>query len=558
MNWRFWERPQPSDAARAPDALRQEALGGIAAGEPLERILAKVAELAALGGAAASVRLANSDQPVASFGCFPPEQAAARAFPLRNAAGERLGTLTIAHPQDEKLAESAAQLAVVAIEQQHLLRDLQFYSQHDSLTLLSNRLSMENNLSRLVGRHAASAVGLLYIDLDRFGRLNEIFSHNVADQILRVAASRLRQATGPEHVLSRAAGDEFVILAPHLPGPSSLLQLADEVRRALEEPFSIDGNDLRLTASIGAAFGGAGADAGELQRQALIAMVEAKRRGGNSIELYRPELTSTSPERLALESALRQALRNGQLRLDLQAKVLLSTGQLHGAECLLRWQTPDLGIVSPAVFIPLAEEIGLIETFGAWSLRRACQLSREWHTLGLAPGRLAVNVSPIQFAQPGFARKALDILKEEATSPEAIEIEVTESTIMRDLQHAIGEMNALREAGIPLSLDDFGTGHSSLAYLRDLPVSIVKIDRSFVRDIQDAAERPAFVQGILDMARSLHLTVVAEGIETTAQHEALRAMGCDLGQGYLYAKPCDLETLARLPLPARPAPQPAP
>jgi diguanylate cyclase (GGDEF)-like protein len=375
------------------------------------------------------------------------------------------------------------------------------------------------------------------LDLDQFRFVNDTLGHELGDELLRLVAPRIAQALPRADTAARTGGDEFVLLLSRCRDERSAIALVRKVLDALSEPVPLAGQALVVTGSAGvAAFPGDGQDVATLVKHAEIAMYRAKEAGRNTIQFYRPALTARAQERLELESALRHALARDQFELHYQPQVDLASGRVVGMEALLRWNHPRLGQVAPERFIGLAEETGLIVPIGAWVLRSAVMQNRAWQRAGFGPLRVAVNLSARQFAEPGLAGQVGAVLAESGLAPDSLEIEVTESSVMTDVDEAIATMKELKAMGVAMSIDDFGTGYSSLAYLKRFPVDVLKIDRSFVHDVASDPDNAAMVKAIIALARGLRMRVIAEGVETRAQLDYLRVQGCDLVQGYLYSR----------------------
>ncbi|MGH8666303.1 MAG: GGDEF/EAL domain-containing response regulator [Burkholderiales bacterium] len=421
----------------------------------------------------------------------------------------------------------------------------------DPLTGLPNRATFMHRLDAELRRaaHDRAVVGLLHIDLNRFKQINDTLGHGVGDEVLRLVAERLeasvrgtdtiaRDAKASPGLISRLGGDEFSVLLSDLGREDHAALVARRIRLAMQGPLLVEGHELFVTPSIGiAVFPGDGADAATLLKNAEVAMYHAKQQGAAEAEFYRKELNVRSLERLTLENALRRALERNELELYYQPKIAILTGHIAGAEALLRWNHPELGMVSPAEFIPIAEECGLIVDIGDWVLRTACEQAARWERAGHPPLNISVNVSRPQLAQ----NRLIDVLallqRSTRLARNRIVLELTESFLMDDAEASIRMLGALREMGMALSLDDFGTGYSSLAYLKRFPLDELKIDRSFIHAVPHSPADAAIVQTIIVLARSLGLRVVAEGVETEAQLRYLAELGCDEYQGFLYSRP---------------------
>jgi diguanylate cyclase (GGDEF)-like protein len=424
----------------------------------------------------------------------------------------------------------------------------------DPLTGLPNRSTFMHRLDAELRRaaHDGTLVGLLHIDLNRFKQINDTLGHGVGDELLRLVAELLeasvrgtdtiaRDATPHLGVISRLGGDEFSVLLSGLGREDHAALVARRIRLAMQAPFEVDRQELFVTPSIGiAVYPGDGADAATLLRNAEIAMYHAKQQGASEAEFYRKELNVRSLERLTLENALRRALERNELELYYQPKVAILTGHIVGAEALLRWNHPELGMVSPAEFIPIAEECGLIVDIGEWVLRTAYEQAARWAYAGHPPLKISVNVSRPQLAQNRLIDVVARLQRTNRLGHNRIVLELTESLLMDDAEASIRMLGALRDMGMALSLDDFGTGYSSLAYLKRFPLDELKIDRSFIHAVPASPADAAIVQTVIVLARSLGLRVVAEGVETVAQLRYLAALGCDEYQGFLYSRPVPL------------------
>jgi diguanylate cyclase (GGDEF)-like protein/PAS domain S-box-containing protein len=428
--------------------------------------------------------------------------------------------------------------------------ELEARARYDTLTGLANRVLLQDRIEAaiaLAGRDAAVWVAAL--DLDRFKYVNDTLGHRAGDEMLKVAATRLQGAVGRADTVARTGGDEFVLVLPGRADESEAAATMRAVLAALAEPLRLHGQELVMTGSAGlAAWPADGHDAATLVQHAEVAMYRAKDLGRNAVQFYTPAMNARARERMALEGALRSALTHDEFELYYQPQVDLESGWVVGLEALIRWRHPSLGLVRPDRFIHLAEETGLIVPIGAWVLRTACRQSREWQRAGYGLLRIGVNLSARQFAQPGLVRDVARVLDETGLSPACLEIELTESLVMEDVEGAIRTMGELKDMGVRLSIDDFGTGYSSLSYLRRFPVDVLKIDRSFVRDIPGSEDDAAMVAAIIELARGLRMRVIAEGVETEAQLDYLKRRGCDEVQGHVYARAvpgADVEAMLR-------------
>ncbi len=410
----------------------------------------------------------------------------------------------------------------------------------DSLTGLCNRLSLEDRLGQALAtaQRERAALAVMFIDLDRFKSINDSLGHEMGDALLVDVAHRLQDLTRQSDIVARLGGDEFVVALTGIEAVSDVMVAAGKVLHALCQPYSIGGNVLHSSASIGVTvYPDDGESIGDLMRNADTAMYHAKDMGRNGIQFFTASMSAQAAERLGLEGDLREALDAGQFELHYQPQVDAASGSTGGYEALLRWHHPQRGFVSPVKFIPVAEDIGLIERIGAWVIDTACRQLAAWHANGCPGLRVAVNLSARQLRSSELVSHVRDALARHALDPAALELEITESVAMSDPEQAIGQLHALRAIGVTLAIDDFGTGYSSLAYLKMLPIQVLKIDRAFVSDIETDANDAAICAATIALAKSLGLKVVAEGVETGAQREFLVGHGCDILQGYLFGKP---------------------
>ncbi|GAB4362060.1 MAG: hypothetical protein Kow0060_18120 [Methylohalobius crimeensis] len=421
---------------------------------------------------------------------------------------------------------------------------LSFLTHYDPLTRLPNRVLLRERLTHAVyrARRENRALAVLYIDIDRFKTINESLGHNLGDTVLRALAHRLESLLRTDVNLARVGGDGFVLLMENDVGRTTAEAMAEKIMNALVEPIQLGNQKVALTLSIGInLFPGDNGDADTFLQHAEAAMYEAKRAGRNMYRLYSPSLSVGVAERLSLESALRFAVKNKELVLHYQPQIDLSSNRLVGVEALVRWQHPELGLVSPGRFIPLAEEMGIIGEIGAWVLVEACRQMVGWQKEKHAIDRVAVNLSVQQIDGETILPLVRRILDETGLRPASLELEVTESMIMREPEKATAALQGFRAMGIELAIDDFGTGYSSLNYLKHLPINRLKIDQSFVRDIGGDPNSEAISRAIIGLARSLELETVAEGIEHPHQRDFLRREGCLIGQGYLFSRPVPAE-----------------
>ncbi len=419
---------------------------------------------------------------------------------------------------------------------------------HDALTGLPNRHYFEERLAQALreARQRNRRMSVIFLDLDRFKFINDTFGHTLGDHVLQQIAHRLETIIRKGDMAARVGGDEFTLLLPDASAEEAV-EVAERVLQRVREPQEILGRQFRVTASLGiTVFPEDGQDAEALLRNADIAMYKAKEEGGDSYRLYSPSMDASMSQWLTLQSELWRALERGELLLYYQPQVDVRNGRVFGAEALVRWQHPEKGLMLPDSFIPLAEDSGLIVPLGTWVLKEACRQLRAWQEAGLPSIALTVNISARQLQRPGLVPLLGQLLEETGVEPGRLVLEVTEGAIMRDMDAAIALLKELRAMGFLVSLDDFGTGHSSLNYLKALPLDILKIDRSFVRDIGKDSTGNAMVTAIVTLARSCALRVIAEGVENSEQLDFLQRLHCYEVQGFLFGRPMPAEEFGRL------------
>jgi diguanylate cyclase (GGDEF)-like protein/PAS domain S-box-containing protein len=413
-------------------------------------------------------------------------------------------------------------------------------AQHDYLTGLPNRMLLNDRIGQAIALspRRLSKVAVLFLDLDGFKHINDSLGHPVGDKLLKSVAQRLVGCVRGSDTVSRQGGDEFVILLSELHSTEDAAVLARRMLKAVANVHSIDQHDLHVTTSIGVSvYPDDGGDAEALIKNADTAMYQAKENGRQSYQFFEPAMNVRAVERQSVEENLRRALKRQEFKLQYQPKIDLMTGRITGAEALLRWIHPKSGLISPGRFIPVAEECGLILPIGAWALREACTQARTWLDHGLHFTTMAVNVSAMEFREDNFLRGLFEILDETGLEPEYLELELTESVLMKHAESTAAILQVLRDRGVKVAIDDFGTGYSSLSYLRKFPVDALKIDQSFVRQISTAGDDTTIVTAVIGMARSLKLRVVAEGVETLGELEFLCAHQCDEAQGFYFSRP---------------------
>lgn len=417
---------------------------------------------------------------------------------------------------------------------------IDFLAHHDSLTELPNRTLLNDRLEMAINtaRRGKDKVGVLFIDLDRFKNINDSLGHAAGDQILRETALRLCAAVRTDDTVARLGGDEFVVLLPRVRDERNLVEVAMKLRDEVLVPYILEDMPLHLSPSIGiAVYPDDGDNPSTLIKNADAAMYLAKEKGRNNYQFYTPLLNARTLDRLKLESDLRVALEQGQFELHYQPQIVAGSKMLYGAEALVRWRHPERGLVPPNHFIPLAEETGLIIPLGAWVIAEAARQVNAWHEAGIADLVVSVNISALQFHQAGFLVDVQGLLARAGTKPSSLELELTESMLMGDMEVSIQVLQAFRDLGYRIAIDDFGTGFSCLNYLRRLPVNILKIDQSFVRDMESDSASLAIVTSIIRLAESLGMKTIAEGVETAEEAALLVSQGCHLMQGYYFSRP---------------------
>lgn len=425
---------------------------------------------------------------------------------------------------------------------------VQFLATHDEMTGLPNRARFTELLNGAIdkARTGGHRCAVLFIDLDRFKLINDSLGHESGDELVREMGRRLKGCMRGSDVVARLGGDEFVVLVEEIERADAATDIARKVLSAVLEPVEIASQECRVTASIGiAVYPDDAHDGSTLMKHADVAMYAAKEDGRNNFQLYSPEASPMSVERLALETHLGRALENNELYVQYQAQVDLTTGEIRGAEALLRWWNPALGRVPPAQFIPVAEDSGLIVPIGKWILNAACAQSMAWRRQGLPEIVMSVNLSPRQFKDPDMLDDLAEVLERTGMPPRLLQLEITESMIMGSEDLAAERVAALKSLGVRLAIDDFGIGYSSLSQLKRFPIDTLKIDRSFVRDIPENAEDMAITEAIISLGKILRVNVIAEGVETATQHEFLRERACDEMQGYYFSRPCHPDAFGR-------------
>jgi diguanylate cyclase (GGDEF)-like protein len=436
---------------------------------------------------------------------------------------------------------------------------------YDTLTGLPNRTLFEDRLDQAVAvsQRAGELLGILFISLDQLKKVNDTLGHLPGDMLMKQVAGRLTSCVPKGDTVARFGGDEFAVMLTKVGGAKDVVEIIGSIRDALHPPFQLDGQELFATSSVGVSlFPHDGNETQSLLKNAGSALYRAKKSGADNYRFYTEDMNSKASKQFALETSLRHAIDNEEFVLHYQPRLAVDSLKITGVEALVRWQHPQLGLLSPAEFIPLAEDNGLILPIGEWVLRTACRQNREWQEKGFTPMRIGVNVSARQFQQQHLAEIVLQILEETGLAPNYLDLELTESSIMSNAQATIDVLTRLKGMGVTISIDDFGTGFSSLSYLKRLPIDALKIDQSFVRDLTTDPDDAALVMAIVTLAHNLRLQVVAEGVETEEQLRFLHLLRCDEVQGYFFSEPLPAaglervlalnpgERLSRTPLPA--------
>ena len=494
--------------------------------------------------------------------------AAPGSFSAENQITTPDGLYRVIHSQTSSVADAGGKVVRLhgtvhdITERKHAEDKMHYLAMYDALTGLPNRQLFHQQLEQSVARATRNRthIAIMFIDLDRFKRINDTLGHATGDMLLREVAARLNscvrttdavgrdgEPSRPEGRVARLAGDEFTVTLDTLHEPQDAARVARRIIAEVSRPFMLSGQEVVVTTSIGiAVYPEDGEQAEILLKNADVAMYQAKRQGRNTYQYFAGEMNSAAVERLRLENELRRAMERGQFFLNYQIKIDARDGSIAGAEALMRWRHPELGLVPPVQFIPVAEEIGLIVSFGEWVLDEACRQLKVWRDAGLPLAEMAVNLASPSFRQPDLVERVASALRRHGVHPSCLCIEATESILMRDADATMSTLKQLRELGVKLSIDDFGTGYSSLSYLRRFPIDQLKIDRSFVNEVAVNSDDAAIVAAIASLARSLSLDVVAEGVETVEQARLLAKQGCHIMQGYFFSKPLLAEELTPL------------
>ncbi|MFK0693215.1 EAL domain-containing protein [Mesorhizobium sp. IMUNJ 23033] len=461
-------------------------------------------------------------------------------------------SMTVCEPgeAETRLINFTTRIAGIAIERKLAEDQIHFMANHDALTGLPNRALLEDRLSQAVlyAQRYGRWVTVLFIDLDNFKLVNDTLGHNAGDELLKTVASRMVKCVRATDTVVRLGGDEFVVVLFDQPASVELIsEIVQKIRAVIEEPIELGKHRLSTTASIGVAnYPKDGANSDTLLANADAALYRAKEFGRDNFQFYAPEFNTRAHERFVLQEEMRNALARSEFTLLYQPQIDLRSGQIFAVEALIRWQHPTRGTVSPAIFIPTAEETGLIVPIGDWVLHEACRQNKAWQDAGLPPLIVCVNVSARQFRERNLISRVVNALKDSGLEARYLELEVTESLIMQDIELAVATMNALQGLGVQISIDDFGTGYSSLSALKTFPVARLKIDKSFINDLADNESDQAVASAVISLGQNLHLRVIAEGVETDDQVAFLRKNNCDEMQGYHFSKPISAEAIMKL------------
>ncbi|UDF30416.1 UNVERIFIED_ORG: EAL domain-containing protein [Roseateles sp. XES5] len=474
--------------------------------------------------------------------------------PIRSYQGKVMGSFALysrrgGEPSAEcmKLVGMAIHIAGIAIERKEAEDSIQFMAHHDTLTGLPNRSMLDERVASAIeaADDAGGSMTLAFIDLDNFKLVNDSLGHHAGDELLKIVAARMLRCVRASDSIVRLGGDEFVVLINGaMRKGESVEDRLSAVREAIAEPVEIEGRSFQVTCSMGvAAYPEHGRNVTELLARADTAMYRAKEIGRDAMQVFTAELANRAHEKLERQEELRRALARSEFFLQYQPQMDLSNGRIFAVEALIRWRHPERGIVPPGDFIPLAEENGLIGPIGDWTLRAACRQNKAWQDSGLPPVVVSVNVSARQFQETDWVERVATALEESGLEARYLELELTESLIMQDVQQAVETMHRLSQLGVHLAIDDFGTGYSSLSHLKRFPMGVLKIDRSFVQDLPNDTDDAAIARAVISLAHTLQLRVIAEGVETREQIDFLREAGCDEIQGYYLSKPIDARGL---------------
>ncbi|MBK1986488.1 EAL domain-containing protein [Sphaerospermopsis aphanizomenoides BCCUSP55] len=465
-----------------------------------------------------------------------------------------LGLADCTSPRHWSTHEKSSLLTMAAIisgarQRQQVEAKIRYQALHDLLTDLPNRLQFNDLLTKAIDQAIAeqNTLAVIFLDLDRFKIINDTLGHTLGDELLQNVAQRIRQSIRTKDIIARWGGDEFTLLLPQINQSEEVVQVATKILAALEKPFHLQGHELYISASLGIAMlDEHSSNVETLIQHADAALYYAKDEGRNNYQFYKASLSTKTPELLSLEKSLRHALERDEFLLYYQPRVNIITGEITGMEALLRWYHPEMGIVAPSVFIPLAEASGLIIPIGEWVLQQACAQNKAWQDAGFPPMTIAVNLSPKQFRQPKLVETVAAILAATGLEPRFLELEITETTAIEDLSFAKTVLQNLEKMGLLLSIDDFGTGHSALSRLQALPLHNLKIDRSFISDLTTDDRVAHIIKAIVVLGRSLGLRLIAEGVEKLEELNFLKSINCDDVQGYFFYKPLSVQQATEL------------
>lgn len=456
------------------------------------------------------------------------------AAPIKSEEGEMLGVVLVFHD-----VSNAKQMA----------EKMSYLAEHDFLTDLPNRLLLTDRITQALNaaKRKKSRVAIIYLDIDHFKKINDTLGHEVGDQLLKFLSKKLQSCIRTTDTISRQGGDEFVILLSEIDSPMAPAEIAHKLLNATNDYYQIGTHELKVSASIGISiYPEDGESADMLMRNADAAMYYAKGLGRNNYQFFTKELSTRIADQVALENRLHKAANQNEFVLMYQPKISLKTGKIVGAEALIRWQHPENGMIAPNVFIPTAEDTGLIKVIGQWVLSEACRQNKAWQNMGLRPIPVAINVSAVELRHTGFLNEVSKVLLQSGLNPQYLELEVTETVAIHGDSEGIRDLISLKDMGVRLSIDDFGTGFSSLSYLKRLPIDTIKIDKSFIRDIKTDANDAAIITAIIKMSHSLNFKVIAEGVETAEQLAYLKQYECDEMQGFYFSKPLTAEEFSIL------------
>jgi diguanylate cyclase (GGDEF)-like protein len=439
-----------------------------------------------------------------------------------------------------KLLEIGSHLIGIVLARQESETHIAYLASHDALTGLSGRALTRDRLGQAIARvqRDNTSGALMFLDIDNFKLVNDTLGHTIGDALLNMVATRLGQCIRDTDSIGRQGGDEFLVVLSDIVGPDAISAVADKIIEVMQEPFEVDGHTLSASLSLGiAVFPTDGTDPDALVRKADAAMYHAKEAGRNTYRFFSERMNLDSAEHLKLRTDMRRAIEQNEFVLHYQPQIDLASGAIVGVEALIRWHHPELGLTPPGRFIHIAEACGSIVPIGEWVLREACRQAAAWQADGLPPMMVAVNLSAVQFRRGNLEETIARSLQDSGLAPQLLELELTESILLQNTEHMLRLIQRIKAVGVKLSIDDFGTGYSSLSYLHELAVDKLKIDQSFVRDMANNAGSASIVRAIAQMAHSLHLRTIAEGVEEPSVIELLRECGCDEAQGYHFAHP---------------------